>query len=58
MATYTVRIREIVYNSTTIEVEAADWEEAENLAMNEFYENGCKWEESTSNGLEVEAEEE
>lgn len=58
MATFTVTIREIVYNTSTIEIEAEDWEQAESLALEQFYAEGCKWEESSSNGLELDTEEE
>ena len=43
MATFTVTVTETTIKQAYFEVEAEDWEQAEDLASSEYYEGSTEW---------------
>jgi hypothetical protein len=57
MTTFTVTLTETTIKRTYIEVEAEDWEQAEDLASKEYYEGSTEWHYEDSR-IEMDTEEE
>lgn len=57
MTTFTVTLTETTIKRTYIEVEAEDWEQAEDLANSEYYKGITEWDYEDSR-IEMDTEEE